>query len=555
VAKLNETDARWVDQTLGRLSLREKLGQILIPRLTRRGCEPLSVADFVHKYKIGGGHVFGGSLGETRQLVREAQEASEIPLLISGDLERGTAPRIAEGTEYAGQLALGACGDRKLAYRFGTAIAVEGLAAGFNWVFGPVVDLSLNPNNLSHIRCLGSDPKTVSALAVQIIRGIQDHGMAACAKHFPGAGTADLDSHLTTAANHLSKRQWQRLSAVPFRAAIQAGVLSVMASPKACPAIDPECGDKLFPRPVMTSRAALQGVLRGKLGFDGLIVTDAVTMGGLTMHFRRLEMLLACLKAGNDMLLFVRRLDSVLDYLERCVKDGDLKERQIDESARRVLELKAAIGLHLKPRLPSEEDCREAFTGTPFGRDAELLAEKSITLLRDRARVVPLRLKPGAHILSVLITNRPEFDLKVFEGVLQEAGCRVTSAKNPEQETLYDRLEAGEFDALVVSLYYPPQWGWSTPRCHGPEARCLMDGFPFANPRVPAVFISWSNPYHLYEFAFMDPYINTYGGAPGTQRAAARALVGRIPIVGKSPVAQPPFFKLGAGLRRRALRK
>ena len=550
---LTDADRTWIDRTMSGLSVREKLGQVMIPRLTRHSIEPYgSVASFIEQLQVGGCHTFGGDPAATREMIAEAHAASRVPLLITGDLERGAGQRVEGGTEFAGQLALGACEDEKLAYRFGEAIAVEGTAAGYNWAFGPVVDLSLNPNNLSQIRCLGSDPKTVSRLAAQIIRGMQDHGMAATAKHLPGGGVGDLDSHLTTSVNPLSRDEWFRTSGVPFKAAVDAGVWAVMASPSACPGIDPECGDPLFPRPVMTSKAVCTDLLRGQWGFDGLLVTDALTMAGLTMHFRRLEMHLACLNAGNDMLLFVHRLESVYDYLEQCLGDGRLSAERLDEAVRRVLALKAELRLHERPPLMSDAERKKVMAGSTYAADAERLAEKSVTLLRDSKNIVPLKAARGTRILSVLVTNREGFTLGIFDDTLREAGCEVTSAKNPPQETLYDRIEDGEWDTIVLGLYYPPQWGWSTGRCHGPEARCLMDGFPFANADVPAVFVSWSNPYHLHEFAFMDPYVNTYGACPGTQRATARALLGQIPIVGKSPVAHPPFFDLGDGLVRPA---
>lgn len=549
--RLAPQDVQWVEKTLSVMTVRQKIGQVLIPRLTPKGVEPHGVKGFVERFGIGGGHAFGGDLDGTRKLIAEAQSASAVPLLISGDLESGVGQRIAGCTHFAGQLALGACRDAKLAYRFGEAIAVEGTAVGFNWAFGPVVDLSIHPGNLSNIRCLGARPQVVGRLAAAIIRGIQDHGMVATAKHFPGGGLDDLDSHLTASVNPLSRKKWMEVSGVPFQAAIRAGVWSIMASPKACPGIDPECGDRRFPRPIMVSHYGLNNVLRDKLGFDGLIVTDAVTMGGLTMHFRRMEMLLACFNAGNDMLLFVRNLEDIIKYFEECLGDGRIKEERLEDATRRVLTLKARIGLHRKPAMPTDEECRRILASTPYGADAERLARQSITLLRDSKKVVPLRLKPGLRVGSVLVTNRPEFNLNVFEGTLREGGCTVTPVRNPpDPEEMYDRVERGEFDSLVVSLYYPPQWGWSTDRCHGPESRCMMSGFPFANPAVAPVFISFSNPYHLYEFAFMDPYLNTYGGAPMTQKSAALALLGKMPIVGKSPVELPGWFQVGDGLRR-----
>jgi len=223
----------------------------------------------------------------------------------------------------------------------------------------------------------------------------------------------------------------------------------------------------------------------------------------------------------------------------------------VEQACCRVLELKARLGLHRRPRIMPEAEARKFLHTGMYAADAEHLAEKSITLIRDRKNIVPLILRPGLRIGSVLITNRPEFNLDVFEGTLRAAGCVVTTLKNPaDPEELYDRVESHEFDVLLVGFYYPPQWGWATGRAHGPEVRCLMSGFPIAHPSVPAAYFSWANPYHLYEFAFMDPYINTYGGAAGTQRAAARALLGQIPIVGRSPIELPGFFKVGDGLRR-----
>ena len=550
---LNTDDKKWVEQTLKSLTAREKIGQIMIPRVNPDGVAPYGRKGFIEKFQPGGGHMFGGDLETMHTAISELQAASKVPLLITADLERGIGQRVLGSTEFSGQLALGACDDEELAYRMGEAIAREGAATGINWSFGPVVDLSLNPNNLSHIRCLGSEPEKVGRLACKILTAMQANGMAATVKHLPGVGDDDRDAHITTPINRQSREEWFCTSGLPFKMAIDAGVWTVMTAGEACPGIDPEAGDPLFPRPVMISKSVCTGILRDQFGFDGLVVTDAVTMGGLSMHERRLPMHLACLNAGNDMLLFVHQLDSLYYYFERCLDDGHLTGQRLDEAVRRVLTLKARLKLHQKPALMPLEKAKQVFVTTPYGKDAERLAEKSITLIRDRRNIVPLKMKPGLRILSVLITNRPDFNLDVFDNTLRSVGCQVTSTKNPAHETLYNRVENGEWDAIIVSLYYPPQWGWSTARCHGPECRGIMDGFPFANPDVPAAFISFASPYHLYEFAFMDPCIHAYGGCDGTQKATARALLGKIPIVGKSPVAHPPFFKVGDGIQRKAI--
>jgi len=400
------------------------------------------------------------------------------------------------------------------------------------------------------LRMLGSDPQRVAELGAIIIEAAQAGGMAACAKHFPGSGQDDRDSHLTTCVNPLSREEWHARCALPFRAAIDAGVLTIMTAHIGLPALDPDHGDPLFPRPASIAKPLLTDVLRGELGFEGVVVTDALTMGGLTMHVRRREMHLQAINAGNDMLLFVRRVDDIIDYLERCLDDGSLSQDRLAEACCRVLTLKARLGLHRREPMLPEADCRARLAESPFPAKAEELAEGSITLLRDGHERIPLTIEPGQRVANVVITNRPDQTLDVFQRTLEEAGAEVETIVNPEPDTVYDRVEAGEFDHLILAFNYPAQWGWGTSTAHGPYARCLMSGFPFAHEGVHPVFVSFANPFHIHEFAFMDPYVVTWGAAPGPQRAAARAITGQIAIRGRSPVAMPPYFAVGDGLQR-----
>ena len=544
---LSEADARWVQSTLDSLDERRMIGQLLMPVLSKDAAAPLGIAEMVKKTGVGGGWVGGGKLEEVAAMIDSVRGASAIPPLISGDLENGAGLAIPECTTFPTQMGLGAAGDESLARIMGDAIAAEGMAVGFNWVFGPVVDVCRISTST---RMLGSDPHKVARLGVSIIRSVQSRGMAACAKHFPGGGQDEheRDSHLTTPINTLSAAQWWKISAVPFQAAIDEGVFSIMTSHFGLPSLDSDCGDPRLPRPATISGKLLIDVLRQKMGFEGLVITDALCMAGVTLHLRRLEMLPAALNAGQDMLLFVRRLPDVVDYLMLCLKEGRLSRQRLEQAARRVLEMKARLGLHRTEPIRGLEKRRQELAKYDYSSQAWKCARRAVTLLRDEKGVFPLKLKSGARIASVLITNVADFRLDGFEEQLRCGGMRVESFVNPSTEKLYDRIEAGEFDLVITSLYYPYQYGWGTSVCHGPQSRCLMSGFFFANPKVPAVFISFAHPFHLTNMAFMDPFICTWGGAAGVQKAAAEALLGEISFAGRAPVRLDKFFEVGDGL-------
>jgi len=522
---------------------------MLVPMLTKDSIGPLPIDEWINRYKIGGGHVFGGTLKSASAFIDAAQAASDIPLLISGDLDKGCGDRIKEGTFFQYQMALGAADSEELAYALGRAIAVENLAIGFNWTFSPIVDICGISDYLRHIAAIGEDPGQIARLAIAEIKGIQEHGMAACAKHFPGDGFDDRDQHLTTLINPLSAEEWREKSGQIFKQMIDAGVYSIMNSCIALPSLDPECGDRRFPRPSIISKTLVQDVLRGELGFDGVIVTDALNMGGLTHHYPQPERYALALEAGNDVLLFVTRMDQTVDYLVQCVESGRVPESQIDASVRRILQLKTKLDLHQPPTEEEKRQWLEIFSDSPCKKDAQALAEQSITLIQDKGDVIPLDVH-DKEIAHVLITNRPEeFDATVFEKALTDAGGGITHFLNPDPEAMYDEIASGKFDIVITSLFFPIQWGWGTVRAHAPAIRSLMSGYQLAHPDVQSAFISFAGPYHLHEFAYMDPFLVTYGEAPAAQTAAAQALTGRIPITGKMPVSLEGFFERGDGVQ------
>jgi len=548
--KTDHFDQTWVDSTLNKLSLREKLGQMLVPMLTPDSIIPDPIDVWMNKYKVGSGHVFGGTLESASQFIDAAQAASEIPLLISGDLDKGCGDRIKEGTFFQYQMALGAADSEELAYALGRAIAVENLAVGFNWTFSPIVDICGMPDYQRHIAAISEDPEQIARLAIAEINGIQEHGMAACAKHFPGDGHDARDQHLTTIVNPLSASAWREKSGWIFKQAIDAGVYSIMNSCIALPSIEDSGTNPNFPKPSIISKKLTTDILRGELGFEGVIVTDALNMGGVTNHLPQLEGYAQALEAGNDVLLFVTRYEQTLDYLENCVCSGRVSEQQIEDSVHRILTMKAKLRLQ-KPKTEEEIATRfDIFTDSPYRKDAQELAEKSITLIQDKNDTVPIK-ADKKRVAHVLITNRAEeFDGAVFEQTLRDAGYEVTQFLNPDPEPMYDEIATGNYDTVITSLFFPIQWGWGTVRVQGPFIRSLMSGYPKAHPDVESIFVSFCGPFHLQELAYMDTYLCTYGDAPVAQEAAAKALAGQIPITGKVPVTLDGFFKKGDGVER-----
>ncbi|HOI56340.1 MAG TPA: glycoside hydrolase family 3 N-terminal domain-containing protein [Phycisphaerae bacterium] len=552
---LSRDQQAWVEKTLGGLSLREKVGQLLFPMLTEQTAAPLGIARYVAETGIGGGHMFGGPMAKCRRTAGEAQGAAAIPLLVSGDFEVGPGERIPEGTHLPGRMAIGAVGDERLSYEAGKVTALEATACGYNLAFGPIVDLAAVKDYQRQVDSLGRRPEEVARLGAACVRGLQDHGMAACAKHFPGDGFDDRDQHLMTLVNPLSPAEWRRQSALPFKAAIDAGVMSIMVSCIGLPSMDPEAGDPRNPMPAVTSRYLVTELLRGELGFEGVIITDALNMGGVSYHYRERDRYRMALRAGNDILLFVRNVPRVLEDLVGCVERGEIDEGQVEASARRVLELKARLNLH-KRAMPDEAEAQGLLGSSPGRQVAQEISERSVTLLRDSRGTVPLKLGKGSRVAVVLVTNQPaeRFSLDVFEGALRESGVEVTSIRDPQTDQVHDQVAAGGFDAVIMALYFPVQYGWNTVRMHGPYSRCVMSGFAIADAGAQAVYVSFSNPYHVYELPQMDPYLVTYGGSPAAQRAAATALVGRTAIRGRIPCELDGFFGVGDGVQRGATR-
>ncbi len=555
----------WVKTTLPTLDSREKIAQLFHTTLTHwdQRIPQQKLVDRVCLNRAGGAFMAGRPWRELLKLAAAAGEGQRVPLLFSGDSECGPNTP-AEGVQFGSAMALGAVADLReateLAYQVGKVAALQCRACGVRWSFAPVADLNLNPDHpITNIRSFGSDPDRVAALVCAYLRGMQDHGLAATLKHFPGDGMDSRDQHVTTAINPLSEEDWRATYGKVFRAGIEAGAWTVMVghlgwTPRS--SRHPRSGQLL---PATADSRIQVDLLRGELGFEGLIVSDAIGMGGLAGHFRsEAEVALANILAGSDVVLFVEDIPAATEAFLRAMDRGELTHERLDDSVRRILELKARVGLHnSQAALPTEIEAAQAFSERyePLARQ---VAEKSVTLVRDRDEAYPLRLPTGSKIvvfdlprdssdlgkLAVVdatggvtppeASARPASRTKsVFEWELEAAGYHVDWA---ESLAAYDEKAPG-CDAVIYLFRNGPMAGRNSVRISYNAIQSIdfvriFSGFP-------CYFVALGSPYVGWEIPVLPNLVCAYSGHDAAQKAVVAALLGRLPFTGKLPVELP----------------
>lgn len=551
--RLAAPDAGWVARTLKSLTLEEKIGQMISLRFQGefRNADDPSIRDLeslVTRSGIGGLVLFAPArVCETAELVNAFQKLAKVPLLMASDFERGAANRVTAATLFPPFMALGATGSEDLAYAMGRSTALEGRAMGIHQTYAPVVDVNVNPDNpIINTRSIGEDPALVARLADAFIRGVQDNGMIATAKHFPGHGDTSQDSHSLLPTITADLDRLKRVELFPFQAAIDAGVKSVMTAHLAVPALDPTPG-----LPATLSETIMTGLLRRQMGFRGLIVTDALEMGGVTAAFSTEEAALRAVLAGVDQLLLPPEPAKVIAYLAAAVRDGRVPLSRIDESVRRILEAKASVGLPRNRFVDAAALRRRVAPQASLDLAARML-ELSVTLVKNEAGALPLAAAPDKlAVLSLSSDLGDYFSGQPFVGALRSRFPQA-AAHYADADTGQDRLDeafaaAAAADTVVVALFSRLSDRKGSvglePRHIGLIERlaALPDG-----PTVVAV--SFGSPYLLRHFPDVDAYLCLYKDNAESQAAAARALCGETDIAGRLPVSIPGLYPAGHGL-------
>ena len=550
----------WVDRTMASLTLREKVGQMVMVWVlgdyTSSGDSTYAeVARWITRDGIGGVSMSLGTPVEVAAKVNAFQRLAKVPLLVSSDLEPALG-RLEGGvfshylmdaggaTVFPTAMGIAATGRDEDVRDAAYIIGREARAVGIHINFAPTVDVNNNPANpVINTRSFGEDPARVARLSALFVRGSMDAGTIATAKHFPGHGDTEVDSHVGLP---IVGADWARLRAVelvPFKAAIDAGASMVMSAHIALPAVE---GDSSTPATL--APRIMTGVLRDTLGFRGVTITDAMTMEGVGKGYGVAESSVLAVKAGSDILLKPSDPTKAIDAVVAAVERGEISRERIDASVRRVLELKARSGVAFHPFV-SLDTLREVVGATAHRAKAAEIAQRSITLLRDRDNLVPM---PSRGTL--VIQYMPETELRagrVFGAAMRAGDTSVRVIKispattQPQLDAMAPAIRRAE--RVVLAAYVRRIEGEGRPAIPAAIAT-WMASLPAMNART--AMVALGNPYLIRQVPTVGTYLVTYSVGDASERAAAQALRGRSPITGVSPVSLPGFFARGDGLRR-----
>ena len=561
---LTRTQQRWVDNTLASLTLRERVAQMVVVWMlgdytSTRDSSYTQLVRWVEVDKVGGATVSLGTPVEVAAKLNDLQRHARVPLLVSSDLEPGLG-RLESGvfthylletggaTAFPPAMGIAATGRDSDAYEAARIIAIEGRAVGIHVNFAPVVDVNNNPSNpVINVRSFGEDPARVARLSALFVHGTLDGGELPTAKHFPGHGDTDVDSHIGLPVVSANIARLMSLEFLPFKAAIDAGTALVMTAHIALPAIDSAN------TPATLSPRIITGLLRDSLGFRGVAITDAMTMEGIGKGYTTEQSSVLAVKAGADILLKPSDPTRAIDAIVRAVESGEISRARIDSAARRMLELKARAGLTGGGQT-SLTDLRE-FVGTPEHRAvAADIARRAVTLVRDRDALVPLSV-PGRVLV---VQYMPETELRA--GRIFGAAIRAGRSRVSGNQTFLAKIGPGATRDVLDSLGRIADS--SAVVVIAPYVRRVEGEGRFAIPqqiaawiegvarRRSTVVVAFGNPYVIRQFPSVNSYLVTYGVGDDLERAAARALLGEQKITGRTPVSLPGFFKSGDGIQR-----
>jgi beta-N-acetylhexosaminidase len=557
-AELSSEGERWVSQTLKSMSLDEKIGQLFAvwaygSFLSTESQDYKDLLRDVEEKHIGSFAIQtqGSPLGVERSqvyptavLVNTLQRHAKVPLLVGADFERGTGMRIDEGTSFPYEMAVAAAGRPEDAYTMGKITALEARAVGVPWIFSPVADVNSNPENpIINTRSFGEDPARVSEFVAAFVRGVEENGGLATAKHFPGHGDTSTDSHLDLPLVSSDLAHLDRVELAPFRAAIAAGASTIMTGHLAVPALEPDPNV-----PATMSPKIMTELLRGRMGFNGLVVTDALDMGGVTVRYPPGEVAVRSILAGADVLLVPPVLDAALQAVREAVASGRIPMARLDEAVTRVLHAKARLGLN-KSKLVDLDALSRNFDRPEYARAALDIADRGITLLRDDQHILPLDATQPERVLLVAVSG----DSDPYPGgnLENEIRWRVDSLTTVRMDTRFVRADTVKlpspdtYDIAIAAVYVRVTDRKGSIGLPDDQAALVNRLLSAGKPVVVAGF---GSPYLAESFPTAKTYIAAFGTGDVAQWAMGRALFGQTAVGGRVPVNIPGVAALGAGL-------
>lgn len=563
---LEEEDEKWVLDTWKKMSLEQKCGQIFCPMGFSN--DPAVLKHLTEEVGVGGMMYRADSAANIQETYRTLQKLSEIPLLLAANTEAGGDGLAYEGTSFGKPMAVAATNDPENGYRMGYTACKEGAALGLNWSFAPIVDINYDFHNpITNVRTFGSNPQKVLDFALQYMKGANECNVAVAIKHFPGDGVDERDQHILTSVNSFSTEKWDQTYGYVYQNLIEQGAKTVMVGHIAQPAyvksINPQASREEMLRPASLSSELLTGLLREKLGFNGLISTDATPMVGFSSAMKRSEAIVQAVAAGCDMILFNKSLEEDYGYLLAGVKNGKLSKERLDEAVLRILATKASLKLHKRKAegtLAPGKEALQIIGCEQHQQWAEKVADQAITLVRDEQKLLPLSTEKYRRVYLNVIQKdlnpenpfvqkwKEKFEQEGFEVTVRDrrTSISVEDFINPEKMSSEKRKLMHEmyrsvkemkqdYDLYVYICNMENASNNTTLRLNWNVCFGLGDDAPWFSAEIPTMMISTAYPFHLFDAPMIKTYINAYSGDEKFTQAVMEKIMGRSEFVGVSP--------------------
>ncbi|MBL0106569.1 MAG: glycoside hydrolase family 3 C-terminal domain-containing protein [Ignavibacteria bacterium] len=541
---------QWTENKLNSMTLREKIAQMIITNsfgyaLDNNSAEYKRLSNLIVNEKVGGVIFFKGNSVQQAELTNSLQSLSETPLLISADYERGTKMRLDDGSLFPSNMALGATRNPELAYLMGIQIAKECRSIGVHQNYAPVVDVNNNSlNPIINVRSYGEDPSLVSSMSEKFIKGLQEGNVIATAKHFPGHGDTDIDSHSDLPVLNFSRERLDNLELIPFKNAIKNNVMSVMIAHLSLPSLDAEANV-----PASLSKNIVEGLLINELKFNGLIVTDALNMAGVVKHFSVREVALRCVNAGIDLILMPQGETESIDAIENAVNNGSISEERINLSAKKILNAKSWLKLD-ENKLSDVSKVSSIVNSDESMKISQQIADESITLVKNSYNILPFTMASEMSCLIVSMNNGNEkansdFFLSKFN---EENKFKSTSFFDLTGDVINSNeilSEASSYDVVIVPVYAKVKIKTGTVGL--PQSQLDLINSLISNGKK-VVVVSFGNPYLIQGFPEVGSYICAYADAETSINSVIKSFYGTIKYKGKLPVSISNEFKYGDGI-------
>lgn len=544
---LNDNDIKWIEDTIKNMTLEEKIGQLFCP-IGMVPDEEYLKNSLLSKH-IGGILFRNGESKEMQRTHNFLQENSKIPLLIAANLEAGGDGIAVDGTAFGKQMQIAATNDPEFAYKLGKVSCSEGEATGCNWTFAPVVDVDMNFRNpITNVRTYGNNPDVVLENALNYLKAAKESNVAVSIKHFPGDGVDERDQHLVTSVNSLSCEEWDKTFGKIYKGLIEAGALTTMIGHIAMPAyqkaLNENFEDKIVPATL--SKELVTGLLREKLNFNGMIVTDATPMVGFTSAMKREIAVPTSIAIGCDMFLFNKEFDEDYEYMMNGYKNGIITEERLEEALVRILATKAALKLHDKKAnntlIKNEEDL-EIISCEKHLKWAYDCADKSITLVKDTQKILPINSNKYKRVLLQILGDFPSNERVYtnFKKELEKNNFEVIDYVPETVEEFFTRRNTvkdfkEKYDLVIYIGNIENASNKTVSRINWYTLFGLGNNIPWFVNEIPTLFVSLGNPYHLLDVPMIKSYINCYSNNNFVIEKVVEKLVGNSEFKGISPI-------------------